>query len=145
MSNFLRIGWRLIVIAVCAVFLLASVLALVSAVSDRLESRTWRQDMDTYEYELREGDYRGLGDRLASYMPEGEQFQLYWDVADAYECYSVYGFWQQVRQDPDVSPEDLAAAERYVEGYLAELQEIYKRSGDTAKKYIQSFAGASLP
>lgn len=145
MSDVLKIGWRLIVIAVCALFLLSSVWALVSAVSDQLESRTWGQDMEMYDYDLREGNYRGLGDHLASYAPEGQQFQLYWDVAGAYECYSVYDFWQQVRQDPGASAEDLTAADRYAEGYLVELQDIYKRSGDTAKKYIESFAGELLP
>lgn len=145
MNDVLKIGWRLIVIAVCALFLTASVWALVSAVSDQLESRTWGQDMEMYDYDLREGNYRGLGDRLASYAPEGEQFQLYWDVADAYECYSVYAFWQQVRQESGASTEDLDAAGQYAEDYLVKLQNIYKRSSDTAKKYIESFAGALVP
>ncbi len=141
MSNGMKIGWRLVVIAVCALFLTASVWALISAVFDQMEYRSWGQDMDSYEYELQNGDYRGLGDRLASYAPEGEQFQMYWDVADAYEAYSVYSFWQGVTEDTGVTDQDRKAAVVYGVQWLEKLQEIYDRSDVTARKYIDSFAG----
>ncbi len=144
MSDAFKIGWRLAVIAVCALFLTASVWALVSSVSDQLEYRSWGQDMESYDYNLRENDYRGLKDRLDSYAPEGEQFQLYWDVADAYECYSVSMFWQQVSEDDGASAEDREAAKLYAKGYLEKLRDIYDTSGDTAKKYIDSFAGKMI-
>lgn len=141
MSNGIKMGWRLVVIAVCALFLTASVWALISAVSDQMEYRSWGQDMDSYEYYLNEGDYCGLGDRLASYAPEGEQFQLYWDVADAYEAYSVYSFWQNVMEASEATDQDKSAAAIYSAEYLEKLQEVYDRSDVTARKYIDSFAG----
>ena len=138
MSEVWKLGWRLAVTAVCALFLAASLWALISAVSDQLEYRSWGQDMESYEYCLSEKDFRGLIDRLDSYAPEGEQFQIYWDVADAYEYYSVYTFWQQVRQDEKASAEEVAWADQYGVVYLKKLQDIYKVSSDTAKKYIDS-------
>lgn len=141
MSNGIKIGWRLVVIAVCALFLAASVWALISAVSDQMEYRSWGQDMDSYEYDLQNGDYLGLGERLASYAPEGEQFQLYWDVADAYEAYSVYSFWQDVMEADEATDQDKSAATIYSAEYLEKLQEVYDRSDVTARKYIDSFAG----
>ena len=144
MNNVIKIGWRLVVIVICALFLTASAWALISAVSDQLEYRSWGQDMDSYEYELQDGDYRELGERLMSYQPVGNQFQMYWDVADAYEAYSVYSFWQSVAEDPMASHQDITAADLYSMEYLTKLQEIYKRSDETAKKYIDSFAGKLL-
>lgn len=144
MSNGMKIGWRLAVIALCALFLTASVWALVSAVSDQLEYRSWGQDMDNYEYELQRGDYGGLGQQLAWYAPEGDQFQMYWDVADAYEAYSVYSFWERVTEDTTASDEDRAAAALYGPQYLKKLQEIYDISDVTARKYMDSFAAAVL-
>ena len=144
MNNAIKIGWRLVVIGICALFLAASVGALVSAVSDQLEYRSWGQDMEGYDYDLHDGDYGALGERLASYAPEGEQFQVYWDVADAYQAYTVYSFWQQVLTSPDASQEDLEAADRYGREALQQLQAIYEKSESTARKYIDSFAGEPL-
>ena len=144
MNNVIKIGWRLVVIVVCALFLTASAWTLISVVSDQMEYRSWGQDMDSYEYELQDGDYRGLGECLMSYQPVGDQFQIYWDVADAYEAHSVYSFWQSVAENPMASHQDRSAANIYSMEYLTKLQEIYKRSDETAKKYIDSFAGELL-
>lgn len=134
MSNGFRILWRLAVIAVCAIFLISSAVYVIESTAEWLEWKNRGQDMEGYDYYLYDGEYMRLKDRLGSYGPRDEKFQIYWDVADAYECFSVHEFWQLALQNGQLSGE-------YAEEYRQRLLEIYDGSSDTARTYIRSFAG----
>lgn len=148
MSDGLRIAWRAAVILVLGAILASLIAATASEISDYLEEKNYGQSIEDYDRYLYEGEYGELRRALGRANPRGEEFKPYWDVADAYWCYELYEFWQQARESGALSEEE-AAAEDGGGGnsgkYRERLLHIYENSGEQARRYIRSFAGALLP
>ncbi len=141
MNNGIKIAWRIVVIVFCGFFMLAILLAGFATVTDWIEYGNLGQDIEDYDYILYEGDYGVLRRRLGDYNPEGDEFQVYWDIADAYAAYTQYDFWKQVLTEEDQSAERKKQAQIYCEEERERLEEIYERSGEVARKHIINFAG----
>ncbi len=129
---------RVIVIFFCVILILLCVSDLAGEVQDYFDRKNYAAALTTYDRYLYDGDYQALGEWLARYNPSGEEYQLYWDVSDAYEAFTQYTFWQQA----EGLEEDAAL---YEEQYKERLITVYEGSGDTARRLIASFAGELLP
>lgn len=141
MKNKIKKTIRLIVIGVTAVILLAFVASFIDLVSEWMDEKNRGKNIESYDYYLQDHEYGKLKDRLETYNPQGEAFKMYWDVADAYRCYTVYEFWTDAERTEGVSAEDDRSAKEYARNYRERLQQIYDDSGEKAKRYIEDFAG----
>ena len=133
MNNNFRIFWRGAVILICALLLIATLSTLVGEVREWLDSKNRGTNIESYDYYLYDGEYMKLKERLEFYRPRGEAFQVYWEVADAYEDYSVYEFWR-------LAAEDGMDTGGYGQEHLDAFWRIYGDSGEDARRLIDVFA-----
>lgn len=137
MNNQIKIIWRLAVTGLCACFLVICISTLITLVSDWFEERNLGQNIEGYDYYLYDGEYMKLKTRLNSYYPQGDEFRIYWDVADAYECCSLYEFWKLVQENGQADSGEYSG---YEEEYLRRLTDIYENSNENARVHIIRFA-----
>jgi len=154
-----RFVWRYAVIFLCALFIFYMVHFLIDEASSLLEDRNRGQSIEDYDYHLYDVSFFSLRDYLSWHCPQGEEFQLYWDVSDAYMYASQREFWGLVERrlaeqteaesagqgqpgseqsGPYAGPEE--SAEKYRAQYEERLRRVYEDSGETARKIIRSFA-----
>ncbi len=139
MSKGFQFGWRIAAIAVLCLLLWSVLSFSRGEVAEYLEIRSYGQSIEDYDHYLYDGEYIRMRDWLSFGNPQGEEFALYWDVADAYWYYELYEFWQLA------AGEGRADGAAYGEKYRECLLHMYENSGEEARRYIRSFAGELLP
>ncbi len=170
MSNGFKFGWRIAAIAVLCVILGLLLSYSIKEATDYLEARSYGQNIEDYDFYLYDGKYARMRERLGYGNPQGEEFALYWDVADAYWYYELCEFWRLAAADgsaeagvPLLGMEEGAAGivpageeapdlyggtvdqTVYEEKYRERLRHIYENSTEEARRYIRGFAGELLP
>ena len=140
MSKKAKLGIYIGVTAVLLIFLALTVTSSISLITEKLDERNWGQSIEDYDYDLYEGEYDSMRSSLSLHQPEGEEFDLYWNVADAYRYYSQYSFWT-LAGEQGLDGADEAAR------YRGLLLSIYEKSDAQAREIIEGFAGelASRP
>ncbi len=134
MNKKIKFGVYVGVTAVCLVLLILTVISSITLLSEKLDEGNMGQSIEDYDYDLYNGEYESMRDSLSFYLPEGEEFDPYWDVADAYRYYSQYEFWTLAAEQGLDTREN---AQRYLEL----LQDVYESSGSQARDIIDDFAG----
>lgn len=141
MSDKWSFGWRLALVLALGLLLYSFLSYTVGEVKEHLSSESYGQSIEDYDYDLYAGNYSQMRWRLNHANPRGEEFQLYWDVADAYTAYELCEFWRLAGESPAAE----ADCGRYEEKYREQLLHIYENSGEQARRYIRSFADGLLP
>lgn len=130
-----KFGWCLAALAVLG-FLLYSFLSFtIREVKDNLEIESYGQSIEDYDYYLYAGEYLQMRWRLNNANPRGEEFQLYWDVADAYSCYELCRLWRLAEEAGGVNGNAGQKAEEAAEGNGLEAPDsVAEMPGDNREK-----------
>ena len=151
MSNRFQFGWRIAAIAALGMLIWSLLAFTFREAADYLEMQGYGQSIEDYDYYLYDGEYARMRERLGSANPRGEEFALYWDVADAYWYYELCEFWRLAAGDGGADTgaplfgAGTADGAAYEEKYRERLLHIYENGGEAAGRYIRGFAGALLP